>query len=104
MNVLDSFEHESYAAMSDRTDATLNAAAHAACYTSNNEQDNYEDDAIDSAVVVQPKSLKVETPTEKWQRIQLQRDVKSVASVKTAAKKAVKKRTLKKISAHFARK
>jgi len=105
MNVHDSFEHdESYAAMCQRTDAMLNAAAHAACSTFNNAPDNYEEVVDVSAEVEEQTFVKLETPTEKWKRILLHREAKSVASVKTAAKKSVKKRMTKKISAHFARK
>jgi len=90
--------------MCQRTDAEF-AAIEASAYT----MDTPESDvAVPAETQVsaseQLKTDKKETPTEIWKRVSQLRQAKLVKSVKTAAKKSVKQRKIRKISDHFSTK
>jgi hypothetical protein len=99
------YQHETYDEMCRRTDAWL-AAFEASAFTSrDNEHESYDNEIADmeAAEAAQQNKEKEETPTEIWKRIMHQKEAKSVKSVKTAAKKSVKQKRIKKMTAHFPR-
>ena len=104
MNGHDPYEHESYAAMCQRTDAWLVAAADAACYSHSDRSACFEDDEPETVEEEHTVPTKKETATETWKRISQQREAKLVKAAKTAAKKSVTQRKIKKINTHFTRK
>jgi len=104
MNGHDPYEHESYAASCQRTDAWLAAAADAACYSHSDRNASFEDDKTVTVEEEHTATTKKETATETWKRISQQRQAKLVKAAKTAAKKSVRQRKIKKINTHFSRK
>jgi len=101
----DPYEHESYAAMCKRTDAAL--AAVVASSTRMEDPQIHKAELLPETQAAEaelPAIEKNETSTEIWKRISQQREARLVKSVKTAAKKSVKQRKIRKISHHFARK
>jgi hypothetical protein len=101
----DPHEHESHAAMCQRTDAAFGAMEASAC----SKMDALESDSavLGETQEADPEQLKTdkkETQTEIWKRISHLRQAKLVKPVKTAAKKSVKQRKMRKISDHFSSK
>jgi hypothetical protein len=101
----DPYEHEPHAAMCQRTDAAFAAMEASAC----SRMDALESDSavLGETQEADPEPLKTdkkETPKEIWKRISHLRQAKLVKSVKTAAKKLVKQRKIRKISDHFSSK